>query len=235
MRRLLVQRLELWSLVALLMCAWPHGAQADPIIVRHVQGTLHGFLELRSGGGLVVASGDVTQVVHGDRITTETLFRFKDGSIDDEVTVFSQHRTLQLITDHHVQKGPSFPHPMDMLIDAHSGEVTTRTSGKGGKVETTSDHLDLPPDLANGLVPSVIENLAAGAAGTTVSMIVATPKAAAGQACYISRWRRHLFGDRRRSQGDSLRDQDRAGRRSWGLGPACWESAPEYTDLGYSG
>ena len=92
--------------------------------VRHVQGTFHGFLELRSEAGRVVASGDSLQFVHGDRITSETIFRFKDGSIDDETTVYSQHRTFQLISDHHVQKGPSFPHPMDVLIDARSGQVT---------------------------------------------------------------------------------------------------------------
>jgi len=176
MKSLSPQRLQFCLLIALLVCTRPPSAQADPITVRHVQGTFHGFLELRSEDGQVVASGDATQVVHGDRITAETLFRFKDGSIDDEVTVFSQHRTLQLITDHHIQKGPYFPHPMDMLIDARSGEITVRTTGKDGKEEVKSDHLDLPPDLANGLVPLVIENLRSGTAEMTVSMIVATPK-----------------------------------------------------------
>lgn len=176
MNRIPVRPLQLLFLIASLPCLFTTAAQADPIPVRHVQGTLHGFLELRSEGGLVVASGDITQVVHGDRLTSETLFHFKDGSTDDEVTVFSQRRTVQLISDHHIQKGPSFPHPIDMLIDARTGQVTVRTPGKDGKEEVKTDHLDLPPDLANGLVPIAIENIRAGAPETTLSMVVATPK-----------------------------------------------------------
>lgn len=176
MKSLFAQRLRFWSSITMLICAWQVSAQTNPIPVRHTQGTLHGFLELRSEDGLVVASGDITQVVHGDRVTSKTLFRFKDGSVDDETTVFSQHRTFQLITDRHIQKGPSFPHPMDVLIDARSGQVTVRSTGKDGKEEVKTDHLDLPPDLANGLVPLVIENIRSDAPETTVSMIVATPK-----------------------------------------------------------
>jgi hypothetical protein len=65
---------------------------------------------------------------------------------------------------------------MDMLIDAQAGEVTVRTEGKDGKEESKSEHLDLPSDLSNGLVPILIENLPAGIAEKTVSMIVAAPK-----------------------------------------------------------
>ena len=176
MERLFAQRLRSWSLITLLVCAWLPSAQADPMPVRYVQGTFHGFLELRSETGHVVASGDSLQFVHGDRITSETIFRFKDGSIDDETTVFSQHRTFQLISDHHVQKGPSFPYPMDVLIDARSGQVTVRSTGKDGKEEVKTDHVRLPPDLANGMVPLVIENMRSDAPETTVSLLVAAPK-----------------------------------------------------------
>src|SRR5579863_5751531 len=73
-------------LTALLVCAIEPCLHADPTPVRKFQGTYHGFLELRSPDGQVVAFGDSTQVVHGDQITAETLFTFKDGSIDDETT-----------------------------------------------------------------------------------------------------------------------------------------------------
>lgn len=175
MKNLVARHLHPWLLLAMLGCTRAPGAQADPIPVHHIQGTLHGFLEMRSEAGLVVASGDITQVVHGDQITSQTLFRFKDGSIDDEVTVFSQRRTFQLISDHRIQKGPYFPHPMDMLVDARTGQVTVR-SQKNGKEDVKTDHIDLPPDIANGLVPLAIENIPANAPETTLSMIVATPK-----------------------------------------------------------
>jgi hypothetical protein len=149
---------------------------ADQVPVRYVQGSFHGFLELRSPDGRVVASGDSLQFVRGDRITTETIFQFKDGSVDDETTVYTAHRTFHLISDHHVQTGPSFPHPMDVLIDAASGEVTVRSKDKDGKEEVKTEHMSLPPDLANGLVPVVVENLKAAEQGTTVAMVVMTPK-----------------------------------------------------------
>jgi hypothetical protein len=176
MKRLFAQRLRSWSLITLLVCAELPSVQADSMPVRYVQGTFHGFLELRSEAGRVVASGDSLQVVHGDRVTSETLFRFKDGSIDDEITVFSQHRTFQLISDHHIQKGPSFPHPMDVLVDTGSGQTTVRSTGKDGKEEVKTDHPDLPPDLANGMIPLVIENMRSDAQEATVSMLVASPR-----------------------------------------------------------
>jgi hypothetical protein len=150
------KRLKSWSLVALLMSAGMPRAQADAMPVRHVQGSFHGFLELRSEGGNVVASGDSLQFVHGERITAETIFHFKDGSVDDETTVYTQHKTFHLISDHHLQKGPAFPHPLDVLIDAGSGMVTVRTTDKDGKAAVTSQHMTLPPDLANGLIPIVV-------------------------------------------------------------------------------
>ena len=176
MKSLSIERLRSWSLIAILVGAWPLGAKAESTPVLLVQGTIHGFLELRAENGHVVASGDVVQVVHGAQVTTQTLFKFNDGSIDDETTVFSQHRTFQLITDHHVQKGPYFPHPMDVTIDAHSGQVTVRSTGKDGKEEVKTDHVNLPPDLANGMVALVVENMRSDAPETTVSMLVATPK-----------------------------------------------------------
>jgi hypothetical protein len=176
MKALVTQNLRSYALIALLISTLQPAALADPMPVRHVGGTIHGFLELRSEDGRVVASADVTQVAHGSQMTSRTLFRFKDGSIDDETTVFSQRRTFQLITDRHIQKGPFFPHPMDVLIDARSGQVTVRSTGKDGKEEVKTDHLDLPADLANGLVPMVVENILPNAGDTTVSMLVATPK-----------------------------------------------------------
>ncbi len=133
--------------------------------VRYVQGSFHGFLELRSESGSVVASGYSLQSVHGDRITAETIFHFKDGSIDDETTVYTQHRTFHLISDHHVQKGPSFSKPVDMLIDAQSGVVTERTTDKDGKEQVKTEHMTLPADLANGLIPLVVGEHATVRAG----------------------------------------------------------------------
>ncbi len=163
-------------LAATLICAVQPRLDADPPVVRYVQGAYHGFLEMLSDDGQVVAFGDSTQVVHGDRVTSQTVFTFKDGSTDEETTIFSQHRSFQVISDHRVQKGPFFPHPLDVLIDARTGQVMTRTTGKDGKEEVKTDHVQLPSDLANGIVPLIIENMGSGDSSKTVSLIVSTPK-----------------------------------------------------------
>ena len=170
------QSLQACALIMLLMFGWMPRAQADLVPVRYVQGSFHGFLELLSEGGVVVASGDSMQYVRGGRITAETIFRFKDGSVDDETTVYTQHRTFHLISDHHVQKGPSFPHPMDVMIETGSGTITVRSTDKDGKEEVKTDHMTLPADLANGLIPVVVENMQPAQPQATVEMVVMTPK-----------------------------------------------------------
>ncbi len=175
MKSYLAHRLHLLPLAILMICAWQSSAQADPIPVRYTRGTIHGLLELRSDDGHVVASGDLVQVVRGSQVTAQLTFHFKDGSIDDETTVFSQRRNFQLITDHHIQKGPSFPQPIDLFIDCRSGKVTIGSTGKDGKDQVKTTQLHLPPDLANGLVSAIIENLRPGTAETKVPMLVATP------------------------------------------------------------
>lgn len=176
MKWFLAAEVRFGMLLTLLLCAWCACAVAEPVPVRYAQGTIHGFLQMRSEDGHVVATGDIVQVTHGDQVTSRTTFHFKDGSLDDETTVFSQRRMFRLISDHRVQKGPAFPHPMDVMIEARGGTVTVRTDGKDGKEEVHTDKVALPPDLANGMVPLVIENLRLEAAETTVPMVVMTPK-----------------------------------------------------------
>ena len=176
MNHLFLHRLRFWSLLTLLLCADPWAAHANPVPVRYQQGAFHGFLELRDPDGKVVAMGDATCVVHGARVTAETLLRFRDGSVDDETAIFTQHRIYQLISDHHIQKGPFFPHPIDMLINVATGTVTVRSPGKDGKEQVETDHMKLPIDLVNGFLPLPIENLVPNGVQTTVSMVVLTPK-----------------------------------------------------------
>jgi len=172
----LALHLRCWSLIAALVCALQPRAPAEPIPVRHMEGTVHGFLALRTKEGRVLAVGDLFQVVRGDRVTSRLLFRFKDGSVDDETTVFSQRGHFQLITDRHIQKGPSFPQPMDLSIDVRRGQITVRSTGKDGKEEVKSEHMDLPSDLVNGLILSIAKNIRPDTPETKVSMLVATPK-----------------------------------------------------------
>jgi hypothetical protein len=144
--------------------------------VRNTEGLEHGFLTLRDMDNKILASGDLTQVASGTRVTSDLVFQFKDGSIHKETTVFSQRGVFRLLTYHLVQKGPSFKHSIDMKIDSSTGQVTVLTTGPDGKQRSISDHLNLPSDLANGLVYTLMNDLDPKAPTTTVSMVVAMPK-----------------------------------------------------------
>ena len=145
---------------------------ADPIPVRYPQGSAHGFVVLKTLEGKRIATGDVTQSLHDDRVTSHLDLRFRDGSVDDETTVFSQRGVFRLISDHHVQRGPSFPKPIDVLIDALTGRITSRT--KDGKIK--QDHLDLPPDVSNGLPPNLLMNILPATPETKLAFVAPTAK-----------------------------------------------------------
>lgn len=160
----------------MLICATQLLASAEPVKVHHPEGTVHGFLSLTTEQGQVVAVGDLIEVVQGDRVKTHLTFRFKDGSLDEETAVYTQRGVFRLIYDHHIQRGPYFPHPLDMTIDVAKGTVVTRTPGKDGKDDVATDHIKMPPDLYNGMVTSAIKNISPDAGETKIAMIVATPK-----------------------------------------------------------
>lgn len=153
--------------------------QAQQVPVKHLAGTSHGFLLLRTEDGKPLATGDSVQTVHGDRVTSHLTFRFQDGSIDDDITVFSQHGHFKLISDHHLQKGPQFLHPMNVLINARTGQVTVQTfdHSKDSPVKQSKTyHLGLPPDLSNGLLLTILNNLDPAAPPAKVAYLAATPK-----------------------------------------------------------
>ncbi len=144
----------------------------DPITVRFPQGSAHGFLVLKTLEGSRLATGDVMQTVHGGRVTARLILHFRDGSLDQETTVFTQHGVFRLLSDHVVQHGPSFPKPIDVFINAASGEITSRN--KDGKI--TREHMDLPPDVANGLPPNLLMNILPATPETRLSFVAPTAK-----------------------------------------------------------
>src|SRR6185295_17815028 len=150
-------------------------ASSEPVAVRHLEGLVHGFLSLRSPEGKTLASGDLIQRATGDRVTTRLVFRFKDGSIHDETAVFSQRGHFLLLSDHLVQKGPAFERAIDMTIDRQSGQVTVRYTDDG-KEKSEAERLELPADLANGLIITLLKNVRRGAIPKSVSFVAATPK-----------------------------------------------------------
>jgi hypothetical protein len=148
----------------------------EPVKVRFAEGTIHGFRALRTKEGKLVATGENLQNVRGAAVTSRLVLRFLDGSSSEETTVFTQRDAFRLVSYHAVQKGPFFKTPMETTIDAKTGRVTIRAAEKDGEEKTWDETLQLPDDLANGLVGTLAKSLSWDTAKTTVSMVVATPK-----------------------------------------------------------
>ena len=91
---------------------WSAAVLAGQVQVRHSEGIVHGFLALRAPDGALIANGDLIQLAQGGRVTSRLVFRFKDGSLRDETSVYTQRGAFRLVSNHLVQKGPSFPQPI---------------------------------------------------------------------------------------------------------------------------
>ena len=144
---------------ALLVIKLGAAAQAEQVPVKHIQYPMHRSMVVRSEAGRIIAHCEFSQAVQGDEVKMRLTYRFVDGSIDDETTDYTQQGTFRLVRDHHIQKGPFFTKPYDFSIEATSGMATFRTPDENGKVQIESKHIDLPYDLANGIVGTLLLNV----------------------------------------------------------------------------
>jgi len=149
---------------------------AEPIVVRYKEGVSRGFLVVCTPDGKQIGFGDAFQVANGDKVTSRMIFHFNDGSVDDETTIFSQSGSFRLLNDHVLQKGPAFKQPMETWIDTAKKKVMVRYTDKDGKANVVTQELDLPPDLSNGLLLTLLKNIDSRTPKTTVSYLAATPK-----------------------------------------------------------
>jgi hypothetical protein len=148
---------------------------AAPVPVRFVEGSLHGFLVLSTPEGVLIASGDLLQVGRDGEVSSRLVFHFKDGSLFDETVVFTQRNVFTLQSYHLVQRGPVFPEDTEITLERASGKYRVKTRAhKDGREKVRDGTLDLPLDVYNGMVLTVLKNLSGGA-GETVHMVAFTP------------------------------------------------------------
>ncbi len=166
--------MKVFTLMAVLLLALTaRSVRAEPVAVRYIQGTAHGFLTLSTLDGKILAAGDLVQTVHGRLVTTRLTFHFRDGSLDDDQAVFTQNGSFHLLREHHIQRGPAFAKPLDMSIDVANGTVLSRGPDKDGKEKVSTEHMDLTPDLVNGMFVTLLTNIRPDAAKTDLPYLVA--------------------------------------------------------------
>jgi hypothetical protein len=145
------------------MLLWSASLHAAPVTVRLSEGNARGFLVLRSLEGAAIAHGELRQKPVGAAIESVLALSFKDGSVREETTTFTQKEVFRLEAYRLVQRGPSFPR-QEISFDRKSGRYTALTQEKKADEEkSASGPLEMPADLYNGMALVLLKNLEAGA------------------------------------------------------------------------
>jgi hypothetical protein len=152
-------------------------ATADPVAVKYAEGVTRGFPVLRSLAGEKLAQGELIQIPRGgDVVENRLVFRFNDGSLHDERVVFSQREVFTVLSYRLVQQGPSFPETLEASIDRATGGYHVRyRADEDSPEETVTGEFELPQDAYNGLLSTLMKNLAAGES-RTVQIVAFTPR-----------------------------------------------------------
>lgn len=145
--------------------------RADPIPVRHVQHPMHSRMVVHSENGSIIANAEFSQVVQGDEVTMHLVYQFLDGSIDEETTTYRQQARFQLIRDHHVQSGPFFTRPIDFEVNAADNTTTSWTTDRNGATNVDTRHLEMPGDVANGFIGTLVLNAPEHRASFSAQMV----------------------------------------------------------------
>jgi hypothetical protein len=149
---------------------------AAPIPVRFAEGSIRGFLTLRTPEGRLMANGDLLEIARGAEIRKTTVFRFKDGSLFEETVVFTQQGVYALQSYHLEQRGPAFTEDTKISLERATGKYRVQTKlHKGGSVKVLEGTLALPADVYNGMIPTIIRDLPKGA-GETVHFVAFMPE-----------------------------------------------------------
>lgn len=151
-------------------------AEAAPVEVQFPEGPAHGYLLVRSPAGETIGQGEMTQVIREEGLVENHLvFRFNDGSLHDEKVAFSQLGVFTMTSYRLVQRGPSFPQQLDILVDRGRTEYTVRSKTRAQeKEDVLTGQVDLPKDVYNGMLITVSKNLQKGV-GQMVSILTFTP------------------------------------------------------------
>ena len=168
-------RLALAGLLAASLACGSTALNAQSLTVRHQEGVVHGYLAVRDPEGKRIGHGELIQSPEGGHVKSRLVFYFADGSVQEQTTVFSQDDRFRLLSHRSVQKGPSFPDAIDMSIDVSSGLVRVSHTDEDGEAEVEEEQMEMPANLANGLIPIVLKNVRPGELPLTLSLIAATP------------------------------------------------------------
>jgi hypothetical protein len=126
-------------LLALVLTA----AQAEQVPVRYPLGTLHGFPSMSDAAGKVIANGELTQEVAGDRVVVHIRWEFADGRRAEERDEFRAGRALGQERFSWVETRGGIEQRR-FEVDFSTGKATSSVRDEKGHVDRDEKRLDLP-------------------------------------------------------------------------------------------
>ena len=150
-------------------------AKPEGVAVRWSEGSVHGFVDLRTQAGQLLSHGDVLQTPRDSDLKSELIFHFGDSSLFQETVTYTQHQTFRLESYHLIQRGKAFAQDIDATFSDDGRYVVTTTSHKDGKQQRYDGTMQLPVDVYNGMIPVIGKNVDRKV-GRTVHIVAFTPK-----------------------------------------------------------
>lgn len=164
------------TLCALALVALLSPLSATPVPVRFAEGVVHGFLVLRTLDGVKIADGDLLQVARGGNVEKRMVFRFEDGSMFEEKTVFTEKGVYALVSYELDQHGPAFAADTRVSLERVTGKyVVTTKARKDRQDKVLRGTLTLPDDVYNGMILTIVKDLDKGAS-EIVHFVAFTPE-----------------------------------------------------------
>ena len=143
--------------------------------VRFTEGTVHGFLELTTAEGTLIAHGDLLQVVREGGIASRMVFHLAKGSVFEETVSYTQHDVFTMQTYHLVQSGPEFGEDLDASLSRAGTYLVKTKSHKDGREHQYAGTISMPDDVYNGMVSTIAKNVSPHE-NTTVHIVAFMPE-----------------------------------------------------------
>jgi hypothetical protein len=161
---------------ALFLVAISQSIDAATVPVRFSEGVTRGFLVVRDVRGSIVAHGDLVQTVNDGEIDKRMTLNFKDGSILDEKVTYTQERGFALKTYRLTEKGPTFDGDTEISLNRPTGAYrVSKRDHKGGPEKIDEGTIELPADVYNGMLMTIVKDLPPGT-NHTVHFVAFTPQ-----------------------------------------------------------
>ena len=148
---------------------------SSTVPVKFTEGTVHGFLELTTDAGVLLAHGDQLQVAKNGGISSRMVFHLSNGSLFEESVTYTQHDVFTMQTYHLVEVGPAFDEDLDATLSRTGSYVVRIKSHTDGREQEYAGSLALPGDVYNGMVATIAKNISAQAS-TTIHIVAFMPE-----------------------------------------------------------